>query len=164
MVLTARVATAYRESVRWLEFASPVADLAVRLWVAHVFWQAGLTKIQSMYSTIGLFTYVYHVPLLPPEVAAYLGTGVELILPVLLAFGLAGRLSAGILFVYNIVAVISYPGLGADGVQLHIMWGIMLLVTFLHGPGTLSLDCLLARLFRRWRDRGPQADGATAVR
>ncbi|MHB1239789.1 MAG: DoxX family protein [Gammaproteobacteria bacterium] len=128
-----------------LEFLAPVGDLLLRLWVANVFWQAGLTKLQSMYSTVGLFTYVYHVPLLPPEWAAYLGTGIEVTVPVLLALGLAGRLSAGFLFIYNIVAVISYPGLSAGGLEHHEMWGLMLLVLTLRGTGALSVDWLLGR-------------------
>ena len=160
MGMTATTATVWRRFAQWLDRASPVADLAIRLWVAHVFFQAGLTKVQSMYSTVGLFTYVYHVPLLPPEVAAYLGTAIELSLPVLLALGLAGRVSAGILFVYNIIAVVSYPGLSADGIELHVMWGIMLLATFLHGPGALSLDSLLGRLYGWWRGHGSQVTGS----
>ena len=148
MTTTHTLRTAYGALVRGLDALAPVGDLLIRLWVAKVFWQAGLTKLQSMYSTIGLFTYVYHVPLLPPEVAAYLGTGIEISVPVLLALGLAGRLSAGFLFIYNIVAVISYPGLSAGGLEYHAMWGLMLLITLLHGPGKLSLDYLIEKWAR----------------
>ncbi|HKK13755.1 MAG TPA: DoxX family protein [Gammaproteobacteria bacterium] len=144
----------YQRAVGWVALLSPVADLALRFWVAKVFWQSGLTKIQSMYSTVGLFTYVYHVPVLSPEVAAYLATAVELTLPVLLLVGLGARISAGILFVYNIVAVISYPGLGPDGVNQHVVWGMMLLVTLSHGPGALSVDHFIARWLRRRNNHG----------
>lgn len=146
----------YYRLVVWLQFASPVADLGIRLWVAEAFWRAGLVKIESWDSTLYLFENEYQVPLLPPDLAAYLGTGVELVLPVLLAFGLFGRLSAGMLFVYNIIAVISYPALWPDGFWHgligsafadHKVWGLMLLVTFLHGPGKLSVDHLLTWMF-----------------
>ena len=132
-----------------LELLSPVVDLIVRLWVAAVFFKSGLTKIQSWDTTVLLFTNEYHVPLLSPETAALLGTGAELVLPVFLALGLGGRLSALALFVFNIVAVVSYPDLEAFGIEQHQVWGIMLLVTLLHGPGALSVDHLIARFFGR---------------
>lgn len=128
-----------------LEAGSPVGDLLIRLWVANAFWQAGLVKIASMYSTVYMFRTVYHVPLLPPAFAAYLGTGIELVFPVLLAFGIATRFAAGFLFIYNIVAVISYPALWATGFTDHKVWGLMLLMTALHGPGALSVDAMAQR-------------------
>ena len=131
------------------DFLAPVADLAVRLWVATVFFKSGLVKIQSWESTLALFTYEYSVPVLSPEMAAYLGTFTELVFPVFLALGLAGRFSAAVLFFFNIIAVISYPALNEAGLEQHLVWGIMLLVTLLHGPGKLSLDYWIGRkLFR----------------
>ena len=126
--------------IRMLDFMSPVADLALRLWVANVFWKSGLVKYQSMDTTILLFTHEYSVPFLEPQTAAYLGTGVELVAPVLLALGLAGRFAAGTLFFFNIIAVISYPALNQAGLMQHLVWGIMLLIPFLHGPGRISVD------------------------
>jgi putative oxidoreductase len=122
-----------------------VSDLLLRLWVANAFFKAGLVKAQSIDSTILLFTYEYQVPFLSPEVAAYAGTFTELFFPVLLALGLAGRFSAIVLFVFNIVAVISYPGLMDAGIRDHEVWGLMLLVTVLRGPGKLSLDHLIGK-------------------
>lgn len=134
---------------RFLDFLAPVADLMVRLWVAMVFLKAGLSKFQSFETTVQLFTYEYQVPLLSPYMAAVLGTGTELIFPALLALGLAGRFSAIVLFVFNIVAVVSYPDLMGPGIRDHQVWGILLLVTVCHGPGRLSLDYLIARVMRR---------------
>jgi len=125
----------------------PLLALAVRLWVANIFFKSGLTKIQSWDTTVALFTYEYHVPLLSPEFAALLGTAVELVFPVLLAIGLGTRVSAAVLFAFNAVAVISYPELNAVGLKDHFYWGALLLVTLFYGPGRLSLDCLLCR---RW--------------
>ena len=118
-------------------------DLMVRLWVAAVFFKSGLVKIQSWDTTVLLFANEYHVPLLSPEIAAVLGTGAELTLPLLLAFGLGTRLAAAALFVFNVVAVISYPELEGAGLDQHYVWGILLAVTLAHGPGPLSLDRLL---------------------
>ena len=130
-----------------LDRLTPVGDLLLRLWVAYAFWVSGLAKIQSWDSTLYLFQEEYSVPLLPPEIAAYLGTAVELAFPVLLAFGLLGRFAAGVLFLFNIVAVISYPDLNAAGLEQHKVWGIMSLVCLLHGPGKLSLDYWIGRRF-----------------
>lgn len=133
--------------VKGLDFLSPLVDLGVRLWVANVFWKSGLTKIANWDATVWLFTNEYHVPLLSPEVAAAAGTFTELLFPVLLVLGLGGRFAAFVLFVFNIIAVISYPDLNAVGLKDHIYWSILLLVTLAHGPGKLSVDYVLRR---RW--------------
>jgi putative oxidoreductase len=130
-----------------LTFCAPALDLGIRLWVANVFWKSGLTKISSWDSTVQLFTHEYQVPLLSPETAALLATSAELVFPVLLVLGLGARVSAAALFVFNFVAVISYPELNDVGVKDHVYWGILLLVTLLHGPGKLSVDHLIRR---RW--------------
>ena len=122
---------------RWL---TPTFDLAIRLYVANVFFKSGLTKIQDWGSTLALFEYEYQVPVLPPELAAFMGTAGELCLPVLLALGLAGRFGAAGLSVMNVIAVISYPDISDLGRQDHVLWGMLLLVTLLHGPGRWSLD------------------------
>ncbi|OGI44865.1 MAG: hypothetical protein A2150_01290 [Candidatus Muproteobacteria bacterium RBG_16_64_11] len=147
MGITQSLARAAKPVVGTLNCLAPVLDLGIRLWVANVFWKSGLTKIASWDSTVTLFTHEYQVPLLSPEAAASLATGSELVFPVLLVLGLGARLSAAALFVFNIVAVISYPELNEVGVKDHVYWGILLLVTLLHGPGKFSLDHLIGR---RW--------------
>jgi putative oxidoreductase len=140
-----RVVSYVKPAIRILEYVSPVIDLGIRLWVANVFWKSGLTKIQTFDSTIMLFQYEYQVPLISPVVAAYLGTFTELFFPILLVLGLGGRFAAAVLFVFNFFAVISYPGLNPVGVEQHQIWGLMLLVTLLHGPGKISIDHFLRR-------------------
>lgn len=144
MGMLARVMGLTAPVYRGLDWLSPLGVLGLRLWVANVFWKSGMTKIQSWDSTVMLFTYEYQVPLLSPELAAYLGTAAELAMPPLLALGLFGRGAAGILFVFNIIAVISYPGLNDAGVRDHQVWGLMLLIPLLQGPGKLSLDAWIA--------------------
>jgi len=123
----------------------PIFALAIRLYVARVFLASGLIKIMGWNSTLALFANEFHVPLLPPAVAAYLGTAAELGLPVLLALGLGTRFAAVALFAFNIVAVISYPDLSDAGLKDHMLWGALILVTFFYGPGRISLDALLQR-------------------
>lgn len=139
------VFTLYARFERVLQTLSPAIDLATRLYIAWVFFKSGLLKIQSWESTLALFEYEFAVPLLTPAVAAYLGTAAELVLPVLLALGLAGRFAALALFAFNLVAVISYPDLSDVGRQHHLYWGMLLAMLAVHGPGLLSVDRWLAR-------------------
>jgi putative oxidoreductase len=140
-------------SVSLIGKATPAFDLLLRLWVAKVFFLSGLTKIQSWRTTLTLFEYEYEVPLLSPSLAAWTGTAAELVLPVFLVLGLFGRPMALALFLFNAVAVYSYSTFllsdeGAAGLQQHVMWGMMLLVTFFHGPGRISVDWLIAKKTR----------------
>lgn len=129
--------------VRLADWLQPLVLLFLRLWVANVFFKSGLTKIDDWDTTLLLFTEEYHVPLLPPAVAAVMGTFGELVFSVLLAFGLTGRFAAAGLFVVNAMAVISYPGLTDTTRQFHYYWGMLLAVVACTGPGLLSLDRLL---------------------
>ncbi len=131
--------------IRGLDSASSLVDLFVRVWVANVFWKSGIAALHDWETTVDLFTYEYKVPLLSPQAAAILGTGAELVFPVLLVLGLATRFSAASLFIFNIIAVISYPALNEIGLKDHIYWGILLSVTLLHGPGRISIDHFMRR-------------------
>ena len=123
-----------------LEALQPLALLAARLYVAQVFFLAGLSKLRDWDITLALFADEYRVPLLPTELAAWLGTGGELVLPVLLALGLFGRGAALGLFVVNAVAVISLAEIGPAALQQHQFWGSLLLGLLLWGPGCWSVD------------------------
>lgn len=137
--------SAIAQMQRWL---TPLFDLALRLYVANVFFSSGWQKLSDWESTVALFQYEYHVPLLPPALAAAMGAAGELSLPILLVVGLFARFGAAGLFVVNIAAVISYPDISDAGIQDHLLWGMMLLVTLLHGPGRWSLDHWLKQ---RWQ-------------
>jgi len=128
---------------------TPLLLLFVRIWAAKAFLQSGLVKIQSWDSTLYLFEEEYQVPILPWEMAAYLGTAVELILPPLLILGLLSRGTASVLFVFNIIAVISYPVIWDGGFYDHQLWGLMFLMTVVFGPGALSIDHFLKKRFAK---------------
>lgn len=145
MIAIERIRSVVQPVVKGLDALAPLLDFGIRLYVANVFFKSGLTKLQSWDTTLALFEHEYRVPLLSPEFAAWLGTATELTFPVLLAVGLAGRFSALVLFLFNIVAVVSYPDLNEAGMKDHWYWGILLAVTALHGPGKLSLDHWLHR-------------------
>jgi putative oxidoreductase len=142
----------------------------MRLVVGWAFYASGLTKVMSSAllmnvaghevryptsiepnaSAVMLFEHEYSVPFLDPALAAQLGTAAEIVLPLLLIFGLFGRLSALGLFVFNIVAVLSYEAAQVGpAFYLHIVWGTMLLSLLAHGPGKISIDYLFTPKKRR---------------
>lgn len=125
-----------------LNAAQPLAALAARVYLAQVFFLSGLTKIRDWETTLLLFTEEYKVPLLSPQLAAISGTAGELVLPVLLLFGLAGRFSALGLSVVNVVAVVSLAEIAPAALQQHITWGVLLAALAIHGVGKWSVDCL----------------------
>jgi putative oxidoreductase len=146
----ATLARPYAALVRALDLLANLFALYLRVWVSWVFLKSGMLKIESWDSTLSLFKDEYRVPLLPPALAAYIGTFGELFFPVLVILGLAGRLSAVGLFAVNAMAVISYAHvLLAEGSEAlarqHYLWGLALLVIVFYGPGALSVDKFLAR-------------------
>ena len=130
----------------WFRAGSPLVDLAIRLYVAEVFFRSGLLKLGNWEGTLYLFANEYHVPLLPPEIAAWFGTFTEVFFPILLALGLATRFAALWLSVFNVVAVVSFWHVlheNEAALMSHVFWGFLLMVTLLHGPGVLSADRFL---------------------
>ena len=140
--------------IGWLQALGQVLDLAIRLYVAQVFFRSGLLKLGNWDGTLYLFANEYRVPLLPPEAAAWLGTFGELFFPPLLALGLASRVAAASLSVVNVVAVVSFwhvLGQNEAALRSHFYWGVLLLVTLCHGPGILSLDHFIWKRFQSGR-------------
>ncbi|MEH6447809.1 MAG: DoxX family membrane protein [Oleispira sp.] len=121
----------------------PLALLAARLYVGWVFFASGLTKLRDWESTLFLFEEEYAVPFINFEVAAWLGTAGELVLPVLLVLGLGGRFAAVGLSVVNIVAVISLEAIAPAAYTLHVLWGVLLVLVVLWGAGGVSIDRVL---------------------
>ena len=116
-----------------------------RIYVAWVFRKSGMHKIGAWETTLVLFEYEYQVPLLNFELAAYLATFGELVLPVFLIVGLGTRYAALALSFVNIIAVVSYYATLAKGAGLvwHYLWGSMLLVNIVYGGGLASVDHFL---------------------
>jgi putative oxidoreductase len=120
-----------------------VVALLTRLAVAGVFWRSGRTKVSGFSireETFFLFREEYRVPLLPADLAAYLATTAEHVLPVLLVAGLASRLSAlGLLGMTSVIQLFVFPHAWPE----HIQWAAMLLLIVARGPGAFSLDYLI---------------------
>ncbi len=135
--------------------------LVARFSIAAVFWKSGQTKIQGFAvdivsgeftlgwprlsdSVVGLFKDEYHLPLIPPDIAATLAATAEHVFPLLLLFGLATRLSAlALLGMTLTIQLFVYP----DAYPTHGTWAAVLLYLMVHGPGRLSVDEWVAQ---RW--------------
>jgi putative oxidoreductase len=141
----------YLEKVRDLAERIPysIIALAARFAVADVFWRSGQTKVNGFSireETFYLFREEYKVPLLPPDVAAYLSVVGEHVFPVLLFLGLASRLSAlGLFGMTMVIQLFVVPG----GWPEHILWLSLLTLIIARGPGAISFDHLI------WNGRVP---------
>jgi len=144
-LLNNKLTQLYSIAAGLLDKLQPVALLAARVYVANVFFSAGLTKIRDWDSTLFLFEEEYNVPFLNFEVAAYMGTAGELILPILLFFGFASRFGALGLTVVNVIAVLSLEDIAPAALNEHITWGILIFMIVLWGAGKLSVDHFLQR-------------------
>jgi putative oxidoreductase len=119
-------------------------QLLFRLWMAKLFWDSGMVKLQSWSTTVALFKDLYQVPLLPPELAATIAAAVELSCPVLLALGLATRLAA----IPMLGMALTIQFLVPDFYRVeHYYWMMLLLVLIVRGPGLFSVDHWLRRHF-----------------
>jgi putative oxidoreductase len=116
--------------------------LPLRIAVATVFWNSAMTKLANWETALSLFVDEYKLPLIPPEIAAYMAVSVELTTPVLLVLGLMTRLAAFVLLgMTAVIEIFVYP----LAWPTHIQWAAMLLVLLCRGAGALSLDRLLRR-------------------
>jgi putative oxidoreductase len=134
----------------WL---SPLLDLLIRLYMANIFFKSGMLKFKNFLnddwgSTVYLFQDVHPLPGIPAELAATFGTAGELILPVLLALGLFGRVGALGLLVMTAVIQFIVPAEYGIMSEMHYLWMMLLGVIVLKGPGKFSLDALIAKFIR----------------
>lgn len=139
------ITRAHQRLVDLLDLLQPLFLLATRCYVSWQFLKSGYLKFSSWETTLGLFETEYHVPVLPPYLAALAGTVGELLFPVLLVLGLGGRIGALGLSAVNVMAVISYAHvLLGEGFEAalgqHVLWGFMLAVLVFFGNGGIALD------------------------
>jgi putative oxidoreductase len=109
--------------------------LCIRCFMAQVFFYSGLAKISNWSGTVFLFQNEYKVPIIPPEIAAYLAAGIELTCPILLVLGLFTRLAALPMLAMAVVIQLTYLS-QVD----HLYWMMLLLTIIFYGAGKISLD------------------------
>lgn len=118
--------------------------LVARLGVASVFFLSGRTKVDGILhitdGTYALFESEYHVPLLPPDVAAHAATYSEHLFSILLVLGLFTRVSAlAFLGMTAVIEIFVYP----DAWPTHLSWAGLLLLLIARGGGRFGLDRVL---------------------
>ncbi|PIR37408.1 MAG: hypothetical protein COV35_09965 [Alphaproteobacteria bacterium CG11_big_fil_rev_8_21_14_0_20_39_49] len=141
------------------DFLSPLVNLGIRFYMAWIFLKSGLLKLPKDFlglnigrgyswdSTIYLFEEVHPVPLLSPNVAAVLGTGLEILCPILLIIGLGARPAAAILLIMTaVIELTSDPDfLSETASTQHQYWIILLSVIVFYGAGKLSIDHIIRK-------------------
>ena len=127
-------------------FPLPIVQLAMRVAVGAVFFNAGLLKYRSPELTVLLFRDEYKVPFFDPALMARMATFNELTFSTLLILGLATRVAT--LPMLGMIAVIQtfvYPEAWIE----HLLWASILVFLLTRGPGALSLDRLAERFLTK---------------
>ncbi len=107
-----------------------VLALPLRFAIATIFWNSAMTKLANWEAALSLFTEEYRVPVLPPEIAAYMAVSIELAAPVLMVLGLFTRGAAFVLLgMTAVIEIFVYP----QAWPTHIQWVAMLLVLLCRG-------------------------------
>jgi putative oxidoreductase len=117
-----------------------VIALICRAATFSVFIRSGTQKLSDWSSTLALFQNEYHTPVLPPVIAAYTATTLELCCSSLILVGLLTRVSTLLLLgMTATIQIFIYP----DAWPAHIQWLAFMIVLLLRGPGRISLDALI---------------------
>ena len=135
-----------------------LTQLVLRLALAVPFWRSGVNKwdgfLQLNETAVYLFSseFQLHLPGGPypfpaPVLTAFAVGCAEIVLPILLAVGLATRVAASAILVMSIVVQLTVP----DGWPIHLTWAAMALALMAWGPGRASMDHWLSV----WAKRQP---------
>ncbi|WP_323760929.1 DoxX family protein [Maricaulis sp.] len=161
-------------AARWI--APDALPLLARLTLAGVFWRSLLTKVSTVKlftytelindfeversrlrlpelplelkaAAMQQFRGDFALPLLPPDLAAWMATLAELVLPVLLVLGILTRISAlALVGMTLVIQVFVYP---EAWWATHALWVVIGLYIAVTGPGRISIDHQAARFFAR---------------
>lgn len=130
-----------------------VALFITRLALAGIFWRSGRTKVvegtwlQVSDTTHFLFESEYAGVPIPADLAAPMALYAETLFPILLALGLATRLSAAALLGMTLVIqLFVYPDAWWS---VHIAWVAMAAVLMTRGGGLLALDAPIAARYAK---------------
>jgi NADH dehydrogenase/putative oxidoreductase len=119
---------------------SPILDLAIRLWLAQVFWISGILKLHDWDRALYLAEHEYPVTWMNPHTAAWLGVAIEVMCPIFLAMGLMTRFAAAAICALVLVSQLEYVALQANLLQaLLLCWFVVM------GAGAISFDRMLGR-------------------
>ena len=133
------------------DFGKGISMLALRLFAAYEFGEAGLAKWrgENWFADIR-DAFPFPFDLLPAGLSWNLAMGAELVVPILLVLGLLTRLGALALMILTAVAWYAvHAGNGYNvcdnGYKMAFIYLLLLLPLLLQGAGKYSLDYLLFR-------------------
>ena len=125
-----------------------IPQLLARLAIAGVFFRSGQSKIANWDLTVQLFQDEYHLPLIPPDLAATMGASFELGCSTLIVLGLLTRIAVlPLLGMTAVIEIFVYPQNWPE----HLTWTALLIFLLLRGAGAYSLDHLIGSNLRRMR-------------
>jgi uncharacterized membrane protein YphA (DoxX/SURF4 family) len=117
------------------KYLAPLLLLAMRLWIANIFYKSGMVKFSNMDNAVALFESEYNLPYIPPLIAAYSSVFFEIVCSALLAVGLLTRLAT--LPLIAIVLVIQFFVFQNND---NFYWLFLLSTILIYGGGKISLD------------------------
>ncbi len=132
---------------RFKAIPEDLISYVARIGIGTTFFRSGMLKLEGWAdgNTLTLFREEYRLPLIPPEIAAYMATAAELTLPILIFAGLLTRFAAaGLLMMTLVIEIFVYP----NAFDTHGVWAVSLLFLMKYGAGALSVDEAGPRLWR----------------
>ncbi len=146
----------YNKIIRFSDrFLIHVLNLSIRLFMAHIFFKSGQLRLNDYlngqwHNQVTAFSEYHPIPGVPAEIGAFAGTAGEIILPILLAFGIFTRLGAAGLLVMTLTIQFLVPEDYGVSNPDHYMWMLLLAVPMLHGGGVFSADHIARKfLFKK---------------
>jgi NADH dehydrogenase/putative oxidoreductase len=120
--------------------AWPYIELAIRLWIAKLFFLFGTLQLMHWQPTLELASQENPIPLLVPSAAAFVSTGVYLVCGALLAIGLMTRYAALPLLALSFITQLRYEPFDSQ-----LFWMALSGWFVIYGAGPISFDNMLRR-------------------
>jgi len=137
--------------INYLKKLKDLPPLLFRIVLAYGFYGPAMMKLKNFNGIVEWFSGM-GMPL--PKLNAFLATGTETAGFVLIFLGLATRLISIPLMVVMIVAIITVHlgngfEAGNNGFEIPIYYLLMLFSLLITGPGKISLDALITKLYNK---------------
>jgi NADH dehydrogenase/putative oxidoreductase len=120
--------------------AWPFVDLAIRFWLAKIFFISGMLKLMHWATAVELAAHEYPVAWLTPVTAATVGVSIETVAALILASGFMTRYAAIALGLLTLTIQLAYQALDTQ-----LFWMALFGWYAIIGAGPLSVDHLLRR-------------------
>lgn len=120
--------------------AWPYIELAIRLWIAKLFFGFGILQLMNWQTTLALAAQENPVPLLAPGAAAFTSTAIYMVCAAMLALGFMTRYAALPLLALSLITQLRF-----EPFDTQLFWIALSGWYVIHGAGAISFDHLLRR-------------------